>query len=242
MSTDNKKKIRALRGLPLSVYKTTGLAYPKLRLLNRNRVSVLSQSPLRRCYTHETRRTPVTVTTPKTQVAHSASHRDETAFEATFLEHYPRVFGVLFRLVGDRAEAEDLTLEAFWKLWRDPPAHPQASVGGWLYRVAVRLGYNALRAAKRRVQYEEQAGREAIPLNHPPDPAHEVEIEQERARVRAVLRHLPERDAQLLVLRHSGLSYKEIAAALNVAPTSIGTLLARAEQEFERRWRVGSNW
>jgi RNA polymerase sigma-70 factor (ECF subfamily) len=42
------------------------------------------------------------------------------------------------------------------------------------------------------------------------------------------------REAQLLILRHSGLAYKEIAAALGVAPGSIGTLLARAEKEFER--------
>lgn len=183
----------------------------------------------------------MTVTTPKTRAALSASPRDETAFEAVFLEHYPRVFGVLFRLVGNRAEAEDLTLETFWKLWRDPPAQQTSGVGGWLYRVAMRLGYNALRAARRRAQYEKQAGREALALTPPPDPAREFEIEQERAQVRALLQHLPERDAQLLILRHSGLSYKDIAAALNVAPTSIGTLLARAEAEFERRWRITTN-
>lgn len=183
----------------------------------------------------------MTVTTPKTQLAHSASQRDEAAFEAAFLEHYPRIFGVLFRLVGDQAQAEDLTLETFWKLWRTPPIDQRDSLGGWLYRVAMRLGYNALRAAKRRTQYEEQAGREALTLNPSPDPAREVEVKQERERVRAVLRQMPEREAQLLILRHSGLSYKEIAAALNVAPTSIGTWLARAEAEFERRWQSKSN-
>jgi RNA polymerase sigma-70 factor (ECF subfamily) len=52
-----------------------------------------------------------------------------------------------------------------------------------------------------------------------------------------VLRELPARDAQLLILRHSGFAYKEIAAALGVAPGSIGTLLARAEAAFERQWR-----
>jgi RNA polymerase sigma-70 factor, ECF subfamily len=182
----------------------------------------------------------VTVTTPKTQVVHPDSKRDEAAFEATFLEHYPRVFSVLFWLVGDRAEAEDLTLETFWKLWRTPPADHRLGVGGWLYRVAVRLGYNALRTAKRRRQYEEQSGREALDLNHAPNPAHEVETEQERAQVRAVLHQMTERETQLLILRHSGLSYKEIAAALNIAPASVGTLLARAEAEFERRWQTNN--
>jgi RNA polymerase sigma-70 factor (ECF subfamily) len=46
------------------------------------------------------------------------------------------------------------------------------------------------------------------------------------------------RAAQLLILRHSGLSYADIAAALGVAPGSVGTLLARAEKEFERRYRA----
>ena len=182
----------------------------------------------------------MTVTTPKTQLARPTSQRGEAAFEAAFLEHYPRIFGVLFRLVGDRAQAEDLTLETFWKLWRTPPTDQRAGTGGWLYRVAVRLGYNALRAAKRRIQYEEQAGREALTLNPSPDPAREMEVEQERGQVRAVLQQMPEREAQLLILRHSGLSYKEVAAALNVAPTSIGTLLARAEAEFERRWQANN--
>lgn len=181
------------------------------------------------------------VTTPKTQLARSTSQRDEADFEATFLEHYPRIFGLLFRLVGDQAQAEDLASETFWKLWRTPPTDQRAGMGGWLYRVAVRLGYNALRAAQRRRQYEEQAGREALSFNSAAGPEREVMIEQERAQVRIVLQQMPEREAQLLILRHSGLSYKEIAATLKLAPASIGTLLARAEAEFERRWRATDN-
>lgn len=183
----------------------------------------------------------MTVTTPKTQVARPASPPDDAAFEAAFLEHYPRVFGVLFRLVGDRAAAEDLTVETFWKLWRTPPPDYGVGLGGWLYRVAVRLGYNALRAAQRRHQYEEQVGREALVTTPSLDPAHELDVKQEREQVRAILQQMPEREAQLLILRHSGLSYKEIAAALSLAPTSVGTLLARAEAEFERRWQPESH-
>jgi RNA polymerase sigma-70 factor (ECF subfamily) len=162
----------------------------------------------------------------------------EAAFEAAFGEHYARVFGVVYRVVGDRAEAEDLALEAFWRLWERAPARVE-NLGGWLYRVALRLGYNALRAAKRRAQHEEAAGREALDFDPPPDPAREAERSVEQARVRAVLSRLPEREAQLLLLRASGLAYKEIAAALQLAPGSIGTLLARAEQEFERLYRQG---
>ena len=46
------------------------------------------------------------------------------------------------------------------------------------------------------------------------------------------------RDAQLLLLRSSDLAYREIARALGVQAGSVGTLLARAEREFERRYRT----
>jgi RNA polymerase sigma-70 factor (ECF subfamily) len=159
----------------------------------------------------------------------------EAEFDAAFSEHYTRVYGVLYRLLGDRAQAEDLAVETFWRLWERAPQRRE-NLGGWLYRVAMRLGYNALRAARRRERYELQAGREALEQNTSPEPSRTIEQEQERARVRAVLSDLKERDAQLLVLRHSGFSYREIAAALGIAPGSVGTLLARAEAEFERRY------
>ncbi|MBI3242136.1 MAG: sigma-70 family RNA polymerase sigma factor [Chloroflexi bacterium] len=169
------------------------------------------------------------------QNTNAQTRQDEAGFESVFLQNYTRVYGVLFRLVGDRAEAEDLALETFWQLWQKPPSRPD-NLGGWLYRVATNLGYNALRAAKRRANYEEQAGRDALDLNASPNPEQEAERAAGRGRARDVLRQLPARDAQLLILRHSGLSYKEIAAALNVSPNSIGTLLARAEEEFEKRY------
>jgi RNA polymerase sigma-70 factor (ECF subfamily) len=159
----------------------------------------------------------------------------EAAFEAAFSEHYTRIYGVLFRLMGDRAAAEDLTVETFWRLWQRAPQRAD-NVAGWLYRVAVRLGYNALRAARRRAQYELEAGAEALERNAPLDPAEAAELARQRERVREVLRRLPERDAKLLLLRSAGLSYKELADALGVAPGSVGTLLARATEAFERAY------
>jgi RNA polymerase sigma-70 factor, ECF subfamily len=167
-------------------------------------------------------------------LAPSAEH--EAAFQAAFTEHYSRVYGVLFRLLGERDEAEDLTVETFWRLWQRQPAQHE-NLGGWLYRVALRLGYNALRSARRRARYELQAGVDALEQSAPPDPAQAAELAETRSRVRAALAQLPERDAQLLMLRQAGLSYQELAAALGVAPGSVGTLLHRAETAFE--WVYG---
>ncbi len=154
-------------------------------------------------------------------------------FEAFFLANYSRVYSVLFRLVGNRPEAEDLALETFWKYWQRPPARHD-NLAGWLYRVATNLGYNALRAAKRRVKYEEEAGRDALDLTSPKEPAQEADRRADRQQVRRTLERLNPRDAQILILRHSGFAYKEIAQVIGVSPNSVGTLLARAEKEFER--------
>jgi RNA polymerase sigma-70 factor (ECF subfamily) len=154
------------------------------------------------------------------------------AFEELFIRHYPRVYGVLYRLVGRRDEAEDLALEAFLRLWRRQGS-VETKMEAWLYRVASNLGYNALRARRRRENYELQAGIQTLEDGRDEDPPASYERREEIQRVRRTLQHMTPRQARLLVLRHSGLSYKELAGALGVAPGSIGTLLTRAEAEFE---------
>ncbi len=178
------------------------------------------------------------LTAEKTTKETKETEGAESAFEAAFREHWPRLVATLYRLVGESDEAEDLALEAFWRLHRNPPplVRPE-SLRGWLYRVATNLGLNALRARKRRQGYEAQAGHVDIQENAHGDPADELERAQEGSRVRLALAQMKPRSAQLLVLRHSGFSYAEIAAALGVAPGSVGALLARAEKEFEERYR-----
>jgi RNA polymerase sigma-70 factor (ECF subfamily) len=189
----------------------------------------------------EAQRVPVALTAEKiTKSAKEAkgTQAEESSFEAAFREHWPRVVATLYRLVGESDEAEDLALETFWRLHRNPPPlAQQESLRGWLYRVATNLGLNALRARKRRQSYEAQASHLEFQESSPSDPADEVERTQEGNRVRLTLAQIKPRSAQLLVLRHSGFSYAEIAAALEIAPASVGVLLARAEKEFEERYK-----
>ena len=159
-------------------------------------------------------------------------------FEDAFNEHWDRVYEVLFRIVGDRAEAEDLSLETFLRLYNRPPKFESwEKLAGWLYRVATNLGFNALRSRKRRSRYEEEAGHLVMDVLAAPDPAKESERLEEIQRVRQILSLMKPRDAKLLILRNSGFSYTELAVTLEVAPGSIGTLLVRAEADFEKRYR-----
>lgn len=167
-----------------------------------------------------------------------ADIRISDQFDALFLENWPRIYSLLLRLIGDPDEAEDLALETFMRLHRQIPQESKGAVGGWLYRVATRLGLNAIRDWNRRRKYELHAGRLDWAGRQPENPAELFADEEERRRVRNILSRMKPKQAQLLTLRYSGITYKEIAAILAVEPTSIGPLLVRAEKEFEKRFRA----
>lgn len=161
---------------------------------------------------------------------------DPDAFETLFRRHAPLVYRAVYRLAGSPETAEDILQETFLTLFRQPPRRPmEAPLVAWLCRVALNRGYNLLRAAQRE---EQRLNRwETAPRAHEPDQA--AIRREEQLAVRAALARLPERQGRLLLLRHAGLSYAEIAAALELAPGSIGTLLARAERAFLDVFQAG---
>lgn len=162
------------------------------------------------------------------------------AFEVLFTRHYAAVWRVLYHMCASPDEAEDLLQETFLTLYQQPPHlnHEHALVG-WLCRVALNRGYNSVRGQRRREQREAQ--RYADPTSYTatlPDPATVVLRHEEREQVRRALLRLPERQSRILLLRYGGLAYAEIAAALELAPSSVGTLLARAERAFLAQYRL----
>lgn len=154
---------------------------------------------------------------------------DEGAFEKIFMRHYAMVYRVLYGLTGVREAAEDGAQETFLTLYRRPPA-PEQPLRPWLCRVALNTTRNALRSERRDAA---RIARVALRSDaDDPDPAETVERAEVQDQVRAALAMLPRRQAHLLLLRHAGLSYAEVAAVLDIAPGSVGTLLARAERAF----------
>ena len=165
----------------------------------------------------------------------SAEHWDEADFRAVFQQHYARIVNIVVRLLGDRAHADEVANDAFWRLYRQPALQTNGNVGGWLYRTATNLGFDALRMSGRRRQHEEAAGRIAQDKTQE-GPLDDLLREERCRRVRQVLSLLRPAQAQLLISRSAGLSYKEIADTLGVKATSIGTMLNRAEEEFRDRY------
>ena len=155
-------------------------------------------------------------------------------FDEIFLIHYESTVGVLFRLVGSTARAEELASDLFLKLYRRPlQPGTRHNIRAWLYRAAVRVGLDELRASARRTRREEAA---PIPIAVE-GPLNQLLREEQARKVRETLAALKVQYAKLLALQASDLSYRDIADAMCLNPASVGTLLSRAKQAFEREYR-----
>jgi RNA polymerase sigma-70 factor (ECF subfamily) len=149
--------------------------------------------------------------------------------EAIFRLAYPRVVAVAARVLRSRNEAEDVAQEVFLSFGRS--SVPAGAALPWLSAAAAHTALNHLRSGRRRA-WREEAADDGVGVS--PDVADAVVTRDERRRVRAALARLPRRQAVALVLRHSGLSYAEVAAALDLAPGSVGTTVRRAESALRK--------
>ncbi len=153
---------------------------------------------------------------------------DVRAAEALTLRLTPRVLGYAARVLGDRAEAEDVAQEAMLRLWRQAPDWRQgeAKVTTWLYRVVSNLCTDRLRKAR-------GVALDAVPEPEDDTPGAEAGL-QEAARARALqqaLDALPERQKQAVVLRHiEGLSNPEIAQIMDIGVEAVESLTARGKR------------
>lgn len=164
----------------------------------------------------------------------------EGSFEAVFTAYYPLIYRLVYQCTGQRDEADDIAQEVFLRFYRTPPrASTEGERRAWLCRVATNLSLNALRARQRRTHYEELSDETRPPSGYAEteqNPEEHVVAAEQKELIRSVLAELPERQQAYILLRSVGLSYAEIAQTTGVAPASVGSLLARAEQEFRRRY------
>ena len=142
----------------------------------------------------------------------------------------PRVLAHAARLLGNRAEAEEVAQEAMLRLWRQAPhwRAGEARVTTWLYRVVANLCIDRQRRAR--------GGTVALDaVAEPPDPAPGVPARmQDRARaeaLQAALLALPDRQRQAVVLRHiEGLANPEIAAIMETTTEAVESLTTRGRR------------
>jgi RNA polymerase sigma-70 factor (ECF subfamily) len=150
--------------------------------------------------------------------------------DEVFRRDYLLVVGVAARVLGTRDEAEDVAQEVFLSFGRS--AVPAAEARGWLSVAAAHTALNVVRSGRRRASREEVAAASHDPVVS--DVADAVVTLEDRRLVRSALGRLPRTQAVALVLRHSGLSYADVAAALDLSPGSVGTTVRRAETALRK--------
>jgi RNA polymerase sigma-70 factor (ECF subfamily) len=167
-------------------------------------------------------------------VAGMSLGEERVDLETVFRAQYERIARVIAGVTRNPARAEELAVDVFLKWERTPQAHGE-NAEGWLYRTAVRVALNELRRRSLRSRYARVLGF-LMYGKRGPAPDEIYSARQDVDRVRRVLSALEPREAELLLLRGNDFSYQEMAAALNLNPASVGTLLSRALQAFRKEF------
>ena len=170
---------------------------------------------------------------------------DEQGFHRLFLRYRAPLVHYLFRFTGDRAVSEELMQETFLRLCRGARAYePRTAFRTWLYQIATNVAKNEVRRREYSVRKEPLAaltsqrqsrGRGGENNPHSGSPEGLAEARQTEEIVQAALGRMPEKQrAALLLSRHQGLSYQEIAGAMGLRVGAVKSLIHRATNTLRK--------
>jgi len=154
------------------------------------------------------------------------------AFDKIVLRHQRFVWGIAYRFLGDRVEAEDIAQKAFLKLLEAAPRYrPTAGFRTYLYRIVSRLCMDYARK-KRPIFSEDIAERADSSFN----PAANLIVKERAAEIRRAMDALPPRQRMAVILKYyEGLSYAGIADAMGITVKAVERLLDRARTALRSR-------
>ena len=171
---------------------------------------------------------------------------DRSAFDLLVLKYQHKVVKLVMRYMRDPAEAEDVAQEAFIKAYRAlPQFRGDSAFYTWLYRIAINTAKNALVSRDRSpISYEINLQRQrdapdvASRLRDPDTPEGLALTEEIRTTVTAAIDALPEDLRTAIVLRElDGMSYEEIAVAMDCPVGTVRSRIFRAREAIDRRLR-----
>lgn len=153
----------------------------------------------------------------------------EAALEALVLRHRDRLVRLSARLTSDHGQAEDIAQETFMRLVDHAPRYEsRGQFRAWLHTIARRLSLNVLRTRQRRSEVSLEAAFDSPSRTNP-------EKCLELREVRAALARLPERQGQALWFKAAGgLSYREIADALDCSEADVANAIFRGREMLSR--------
>ena len=154
---------------------------------------------------------------------------------ALFDSYHQPLVRFLTRQLGDQDWAEEIAQETFVRALKQETI---ASERSWIFAVAMNLVRDeARRDARHRRRLElmrDEARAESVVMPGPTS----MERDEERAMARQAVATLAERDRDALLLREEGMSYEEIAAALDLSVGSVGTTLSRARRRLMEAYEM----
>jgi len=168
---------------------------------------------------------------------------NDSAFDEIVERFQGRVFGIIHRYIGNSEYAADCAQEVFLRLYRMRRSYrPEARLSTLIYRITANLCLNYIRDSRKHRTLSLDFAREDAPSIDLPAPGEATDVSagmerREKARiVRAALDEIPPRQRVALVLhRFEGLSYKEIAEAMEINVAAVKSLLNRARNSLADR-------
>jgi|SRR5579871_4596557 len=179
---------------------------------------------------------------PDTRLMQQASEGDEPSFELLLQRHRAPVVNHLYRLVHNRAIAEELAQDVFLRIYRSRGKYrPGAKFGTWLFRITTNVALNWRRDTRResghlRLDDILPNTRKIVVPDQAPR-ADERLMEQDRARqIQAAIETLPPKQlAAVLMHKYEGMDYSQIAEALDCSIPALKSMLFRAYETLRRR-------
>lgn len=153
---------------------------------------------------------------------------ESAEFEKLFRAHQAEVYGWIVRMVRDPAAAEDLTVEAFWRVWKHRSSYDtERPFQPWVRRIATRVALDHLRHAPRLVELERPPAVRDAPM---------AEQHELHARLEMAIRSLPAKFQAVAVMSLiEERPIEEIAQAFDIPPATVKTRRARAIQLLRRK-------
>lgn len=176
-----------------------------------------------------------------------AQDGDLAAFEHLVISYQDRLFRLAYRMLGNRADAEDIVQETLMSSWRTLPTLQDVNAfGGWMYRMTTNKCLDLLRRRSTHTEIitdpdEIRADAAGPRAPRGTDPAREAELSAQRGGLTSVLNTLPPAQRACWLLREMhGRSYAEIGATLKISPAAVRGTLARARHRIAEgmsQWR-----
>lgn len=160
---------------------------------------------------------------------------DETALGALYDRWARSLYSLVFHLLKDADEAEDVVEETFWQAWRKASSYEpsRGAVSTWLLTIGRRRALDRLRARSRRKEESTQTGVLADIASPASDPLQMVENSERRSNVLTALRELPDEQREVLELGYfQGLSQSEIAETTGQPLGTVKTRMRLAMQKL----------